>query len=157
MYIKHLVYCRHSISGIIVMMLIIPIIFSIILEWIAIMLKTWIQFNELKRCPFKKPKILSAKFTAFTYFYLIRKKVLIPKCSITVTNTKIIKKENKLIVKADLFLKNKTMNKMFIDFLVAQRCQNGIKSWLPSLSLLSETRKLPGRSRIQRNYIWKWS
>lgn len=36
------------------------------------------------------------------------------------TNTKIIRKENKLIVKADLFLKNKTMNKMFIDFLVTQ-------------------------------------
>lgn len=48
------------------------------------MLKTYIQFNEIKGCPFKKSKILSAKFTAFIYFYLILKKVLIPKCSITV-------------------------------------------------------------------------
>lgn len=43
----------------------------------------------------------------------------------SVTNTKIIMLGNKLIVKADLFLKSEKMNKMFIDFLITQRCQNG--------------------------------
>lgn len=43
----------------------------------------------------------------------------------SVTNNKIIKTVGKFVIQTDLFLKNKAMNKMLIDFLITQKCHNG--------------------------------
>ena len=41
------------------------------------MLKTWIQFKEIKRFFLQKILKIKSKFTASSYFYLILKKVII--------------------------------------------------------------------------------